>query len=261
MKRIEHPSKIIAPEFTDAIRLAAAEAERLRDLHPGQLSIIREQNWFSMFVPREFGGLELSLPEGVRIEECLSWTDGSTGWVVTLCSGAAWFSGFLPRALLREIVADDRVCFAGSGAPTGLARITEKGYEVSGYWKYASGSIHATVFTANCVLTKEGVPLRNEDGTTVVRAFLFKRDEVTLHLRWEGMGMIATGSHDFEVRPIVLDPDRCFIIDPGHAVMKQALYQFPFLPMAEATLAANLSGMGVRFMDLCETLFEERIRA
>ncbi len=141
MNNIEHPSKFIASEYTDRIRKAAAEAESLRKLHPDQLSIIMEQNWLNMFVPKEYGGVELSLSEGVRIEECLSWADGSTGWVVTLCSGAAWFSGFLPHRVLEVIFSEDQVCFAGSGAPTGTARITENGYEVNGYWKYASGSL------------------------------------------------------------------------------------------------------------------------
>ncbi|HLZ16394.1 MAG TPA: acyl-CoA dehydrogenase family protein, partial [Cyclobacteriaceae bacterium] len=100
MKNIEHPSRFISNEYTDQIRRVAAEAERFGNLHPDQVSIIREQNWLNMFVPKRYGGIELSLSEGVRIEECLSWADGSTGWVVTLCSGAAWFSGFLPHEVL-----------------------------------------------------------------------------------------------------------------------------------------------------------------
>lgn len=260
MKRIEHPSAFVAREWTDAIRGASAEAERLRCLHPLQLQIIRGQNWLNQFVPKEFGGLELSLPEGVRVEECLSWADGSVGWVVTLCSGAAWFSGFLPRALLTEIFNVAPVCFAGSGAPTGVARVTETGYDVSGFWKYASGALHATVFTANCVITKDHVPLRNDDGSPLVKAFLFKKEEVTLHPNWNSMGMVATGSHDFEVKPIHLESNRCFVIDPKCAVLSQSLYQFPFLPLAEVTLCANLSGMAVRFLDLCGILFEDRIK-
>lgn len=260
MKSIEHPSQFIPGEFTSAIRVRASEAESLRKLHPDQLKIIMEKNWLNMFVPKEFGGLELPLPEGVRVEEGLSWADGSTGWVATLCSGAAWFSGFLPHDVLIDIFSRDHVCFAGSGAPTGTARVTENGYEVSGYWKYASGSLHATIFTANCVLTKNGVPVCNDDGSPLVRAFFFKKEEVILHFNWNGMGMVATGSHDFEIKSIHLDHSRCFIIDPKHAVTKLTLYQFPFLQLAEVTLAANLSGMAARFMDLCEILFEERIK-
>src|SRR5579859_3977437 len=133
MRNIEHPSRFISGEYTEPIRAAAAEAENLGKLHPDQLSTIMKQNWLNMFVPKEYGGIALSLSEAARIEECLSWADGSVGWVVTLCSGAAWFSGFLPRHVIKTVFSDHNVCFAGSGAPTGRARVTEKGYQVSGY--------------------------------------------------------------------------------------------------------------------------------
>jgi alkylation response protein AidB-like acyl-CoA dehydrogenase len=261
MKRIEHPSAFISQDLTDQIRSAGNEAERTRNLHPIQLQIIHEQNWLNQFVPKEFGGLELSLPQGVRIEECLSWADGSVGWVATLCSGAAWFSGFLSHELLTEIFSENHVCFAGSGAPSGIARVVDTGYQVSGLWKYASGSLHATVFTANCVLTRENVPLLNDDGTPLVRAFLFKKEEVVVHRNWNSMGMVATGSHDFEVKSLRLDSKRCFVIDPKHATSEHPLYQFPFLSLAELTLTCNLSGMAVRFLDLCGILFAGRIKS
>ena len=73
---IDHPSKFISSEFTDPIRRLSAEAEQLRDLHPDQLTIIQKGRWLNMFVPKEYGGSELSLPQGVRVEECLSWADG-----------------------------------------------------------------------------------------------------------------------------------------------------------------------------------------
>ena len=92
-----------AKAFSDTIRNAAAEAEQLHELHNDQLNIIYRQGWFKMFVPKEYGGLGLSIPEVLRIEECLSWADGSTAWVVTLCSGAAWVAGFLPPSILNEV--------------------------------------------------------------------------------------------------------------------------------------------------------------
>src|SRR5258708_12473432 len=128
---IAHPSKFIASEFTESISRAAAEAEHLRMLHPDQLSVIHKLGWFKMFVPREYSGLALSLPEGIRIEECLSWADGSTGWVVTLCSGAGWFAGFLPVDVMKNVFAEDQVCFAGTLPPTGTATFIQDVFNVT----------------------------------------------------------------------------------------------------------------------------------
>src|SRR5262245_45241734 len=102
-----HPSEYVPKELTDILSQAAPEAERLGRLHTHQLDVIFREKWLRMFVPKAYGGLELSLPEILRIEEGLSWADGSTGWVVTLCSGAAWFIGFLDPGVAHTIFHDE----------------------------------------------------------------------------------------------------------------------------------------------------------
>ena len=265
----------IPAALAEMLRGLAGEAERIGHLHPEQLAIVYEQGWFNLFVPRSYGGLELSLPEGLRIEEELARLDGSLGWTVTLCSGANWFVGFLRPEIARKLFADRRVCLAGSGRPDGVARVIrgedgeprggvgrmsevngEEGsawgeYEVTGRWKYATGAPHATAFTANCRIEKDGVLLENEDGSPVVRAFLFLREEVMIQEDWEVIGMIATASHSFAVRGLRVGEDRCFRIDGRAAFLPQAIYQYPFQAFAEATLAVNFLGMATRFIELC----------
>ncbi len=253
-----HPAQFIDPKLSRIIREAAAEAEKLGALHPQQLAVIYEQQWFNLFVPRQYNGLQLSLPDALQIEEGLAWADGSTGWTVTLCSGAAWFVGFLQEDLSKIIFSNPKACFAGSGNPSGIAKITANGYEINGRWNYASGAPHATVFTANCLMEKNGAILLNEDGSPQIRAFLFLREEVTIHKNWPVMGMIATASHSFEVSRLSLASERCFIIDDQHTVLDQPVYRYPFLQFAAATLAVNSSGMAMRFLDCCEMLFEEK---
>ena len=72
------------------------------------------------------------------------------------------------------------------------------------------------------------------------------------------MGMIATSSNSFEVQQLRVHENRCFIIDPHFAYIDNPVYQYPFLQFAEATLAVNISGMAIQFMDLCKSLFAER---
>jgi indole-3-acetate monooxygenase len=256
---IDHPSFFLPKGVPEKLRAFAGEAEASGKLHERQLETIFENNWLNMFVPRSHGGLELTLPEVLRIEEGLSWSDGSTAWVTTLCSGAAWFIGFIDPALTEEIFTDKKVCFAGSGASSGTASIRKNGYVINGQWKYASGSLHATVFTANCVITEGNKPLYHADNTPVVKTFVMMNDEVTVDKTWNSMGMIATASHSFNVNDLVVDQRRCFIIDAAHAVLAQPVYQFPFLQLAETTLAVNLSGLAVRFVDLAGELVASRI--
>lgn len=251
MNPVLHPSHYIAPELSEALRTGAAEAEKAGNLLPGQLDVVYRQRWFNLFVPQPFGGLGLGLPQALRLQEALAWTDGSLGWTVTLCSGAAWFIGFLEPSGAREIFSHPKACLAGSGQASGIAEMQEDGYRVSGQWNYATGAPHATVFTANCVLHKDGAPLTGQDGQPLVQAFWFHRDEVTIQPNWHTMGMIATASHSFEVQELTIPAHRCFVIDPVHTHLKDPVYQYAFLPFAEATLAVNCAGMAARFLDLC----------
>ena len=77
-------------------------AEQARTLTSEQLDIIYQEKWFKLFVPKAYDGLELSLPEGLRIEEALAAIDGSLGWTVTLCSGATMFIGYLDQDIAKD---------------------------------------------------------------------------------------------------------------------------------------------------------------
>jgi alkylation response protein AidB-like acyl-CoA dehydrogenase len=180
------------------------------------------------------------------------------GWVVTLCSGAGWFGGFIGPDIAPTVFKDETVCLAGSGAPDGTAEISDDDYIINGTWKYASGAYHATHFTANCIIKKDGEVVLNSDGTQLILPFFFDKNNVELLPTWKYIGMVATGSHSFKVTDLRVNGNRCFKIDPASAKVDGKLYQYPFLQLAEATLAVNLSGMAVHFIDLCRQVFEEK---
>ena len=259
MNSIPHPSTFIDPQSVNTIRHYAVEAEQMRSLHPEQLAVIYDNRWFNLYVPTGYGGLCLSLPEGLQIQESLAWTDGSAGWTVTLCSGASWFIGFLQQDIAEMLFHSEKVCFAGSGRPSGIARmINDDEFEISGSWQYATGAAHATAFTANCHIEKDGSILKHEDGTALVGAFIFLRSEVGIHGNWKGMGMIATSSNSFEVSGLRVNKNRRFEIDESKTALPDKIYQYPFLQFAESTLAVNMSGMAIHFMDLFEETIKER---
>jgi len=256
---IKHPSFYLQPDWVKIIRERALEAESMAQLHPDQLAIIYEQGWFKILVPAVYSGREMPLPELVRLEESISWADGSVGWVVTLCCGAGWFGGFLQPEKAKAVFSDPKVCLAGSGAATGTATITENGYIINGTWKYASGAHHATYFTANCVIKRGDETVLDEDGNPLILPFIFDSKDVEVFPAWKYVGMMGTGSDAFRVTDLEINADCCFKIDPKAAVVEGSLYQYPFLQLAEATLAANISGIAIHFMDLCAEIFKEKL--
>lgn len=255
-----HPSQNLKSEWVDIIRKAAPAAEQAGKLQPDQLALIYEQGWFKFLVPQVYSGLQLALPQMVRLEESLAWANGSLGWVVTLCSGAGWFGGFLDAGLAAEIMADPQLCLAGSGASTGTATISGDGYIINGTWKYASGAHHATHITANCIIKNGDETVLNDEGEPLILPFVFDKKDVRLFPAWKYVGMMATGSDAYEVKDLYVNKNRCFKIDPEYTVVNEPLYRYPFLQLAEATLAANLSGLAVHFLDLCGPAFDERMK-
>jgi len=257
LQNIPPPADFIDHSFTQVVRQYAAAGEQAGQLHAEQVALIYRQKWFNLFVPTTYGGLGLSLPEGLKVEESLAWADGSTGWTVTLCSGANWFLGFLQPGVAKAIFNTDRVCLAGSGRASGIAKDLGGEYEISGYWNYATGAPFATAFTANCVIEKDGRQLLNDDGSSMVQSFLFLREEVTVHHTWNTVGMIATASNSFEVKQLRVPKNRIFMIDKKYAVIDAPIYRYPFQQFAEATLAVNSSGMAARFFELCKVPLTE----
>jgi alkylation response protein AidB-like acyl-CoA dehydrogenase len=256
---IPHPSKFIDETDVSSIRSTAAEAGQMGMLHPEQLRVVYKNKWFKLLVPEVYTGLQITLPDLVRLQEAISWTDGSTGWVVTLCSGAGWFGGFISLET-AGLFNDPKVCLAGSGAAGGTADITETGYIINGTWKYASGAHHATHITANCIIKKNGEPVLDDDGEPLVLPFIFDKKEVNVLPAWKYIGMVATGSDAFEIKNLVVAANRQFKIDPAATIVPDPLYQYPFLQLAEATLAVNMSGIAIHFMDLCEGIFQDKIK-
>jgi alkylation response protein AidB-like acyl-CoA dehydrogenase len=256
MTPIAHPSEILQPAWTQTIRNNAAQAEQDKQLTREQLGLLYRQKWFTLLVPQTYGGLEWPLPQVVRFEEAIAWADGSVAWVLTLCAGAGWFGGFLQPPLAQQLFANPEVCLAGSGAATGTAEITGNGYCINGNWLHASGSPHATVFTANCVITRNGQPVLNDEGAQLIKPFALLKQEVQLQPTWQSFGLIATASNAFAARDVVVPEHRCFAIDKTAAVVSSPLYQYPFLQLAEATLAANNCGMALHFVDEARSLLQ-----
>ncbi len=236
----------------------AFASEQLGKLHPVVLEIAYQEEWFKLYVPKVYGGPAKLLPEILRLLEELAFLDGSLGWTVTLCSGAGWFAGFLDETLAKEIFANRDVCFAGSGAVGGTAIVTKDGCILNGLWKYASGALHATIFTANChMLNEDGSAILSEDGQQVIKSFILLKDEVNILPGWSYFGLIATGSHAFEVKDLKVPLNRTFLINHDIKVAIPG-FDYPFLQLAETTLAVNSCGMAKHFLKLTEELFYAR---
>lgn len=243
-------SRLAAIEASAPVVRAHIEAAEAEARWPAAvLELLWEQRLFRLWLPRNAGGEELDLMDSLALMEAASRVDGSYGWTVMIGSGGGLFGAIIEAATAREMLSPREAVIAGSGAPRGRADIVEGGYRASGRWRYASGAVHATWFTANCVLHREGAPILDASGAPVIRAMSFPPSDVAIHRTWDVSGMRATGSEDFSVDDVFVPARRTFSVygDPPHE--SGSLYRFPFASITQAGVAAVALGIAAHAIE------------
>ncbi|WP_373231883.1 acyl-CoA dehydrogenase [Cohnella sp.] len=231
------PDKIVCE-----VRENANNKDNAGTLTPQILAYMYEAKLFKLFVPKDLEGLMLPLPEALRVFERAAWIDGSFGWLVTIGSGGGFFSATLPPEVSPLLFGHAKAVVAGSGHPNGIARRVEGGYEVSGQWKYCSGSTYASLFTANGRI--EGEPGTEPE----IRSFAFLPEQVTVIPDWNSFGLKATESHSISVKKAFVPTERTFnIMSVPH--YDDPIFRYPFLPFAQTSFTAVCLGICRHFLE------------
>lgn len=193
------------PLLEEARRLApmlsgkGADNEANGKLSDEAVEAMREAGFFSMMVPKEVGGMDLTPVQVLATVEAMCNIDTATGWVmmasnVATASAAAW----LPDSAFDKLFGHGRSIVAGAGAPTGKAEVVEGGYRLTGRWAYGSGCYHCDYFHSGAVVTEGGKP-RMIPGTQTPETLIFitPRDKMEFLGNWDVIGLRGTGSIDY----------------------------------------------------------------
>jgi len=229
----------LAPFF----RHSAEEADRLARLPPPVVTKLLDHGLFRIWIPKAFGGLELDLPEALKVYEAASRADGSVGWAVMIGSGGGLFAAYLEERAAGALYSRPDAVIAGSGAPDGRAERVAGGYRATGRWRYASGAHYATTFTANCVICEGGSPVLDGEAKPLIRAMSFDASQVKLIPTWDTTGMRGTGSHDFEVKEVFVPEERTFSVFTDVPKQRGPVYRLPFGVLTELPVACVALGI------------------
>ena len=213
------------------------------------LNWIAKENLWNLWVPKNYGGLELSFIEGLLKLQEVAKIDGSLGWTLTLCSGANYFIGNLAPETADEIFSQPKagVCFGGSGGVFGTAEKRGDKYRLSGKWRYATGAPYLTHFTLNAEIYENGQQVLNNDGSPKVRSFVLPREEVEIIEDWNTMGLKASATHSFTVENALVHERFSFKYNEFH--QPQDIFKIPFSVFADLTLWVNYIGMAQHFLE------------
>jgi len=238
------------------------KASELREAMHGATAIpaevmthVYKQRWLQIWVPQAYGGLGCDFKTGLLYLYDWSKTDGSLGWMLTLCAGANYFARNMQPNSAKSLFASEYTCFGGSGMVGGTADEQADGtFVVHGRWDYATGAPYLSHFTLNAKLLKQGKPVLDTNGAAVVHSFIIPKAQVTIIPNWKSMGMKATGTFSFEVKQAVIPADYHFVYDVFHT--HDAITKIPFRLFADLTLLVNYLGMASHFMEEAANLLD-----
>ncbi len=217
-------AKALAP----MLEAAADDIERLGELPAAVRDTLIAQGFFRMLQPRSLGGAELRPSVFSRVTEQIARVDGSTAWVLCQGSGCSMSAAYLAPEQAWEIFGPATGILAWGPAMGQSARAVPGGYVVSGTWRFASGSHHATWLGAHALIFEaDGSPRLNAKGGQVTRTLLFPKSETQLENIWNVLGLRGTGSDQYTVKELfVPDAHSMSRDDPAERVEQGLLYRF-----------------------------------
>jgi 3-hydroxy-9,10-secoandrosta-1,3,5(10)-triene-9,17-dione monooxygenase len=229
----------------------AVEAETTRRIPQENLDALREAGLLKITVPRRYGGFEVPLSTKLAVSEAVARnTCGSTAWVTALINVCNWMGGLLPARGQDDIWGENpEAAIAGVLNPSSDVKNVPGGYEVSGRWPWASGSLHA-----NWVLV--GIEVPDEAGNVVDQALAFAPiEDVTIEDTWYVAGMKGTGSNTIVADSIFIPEHRTFSVPRAIENLyatpytDEIAYRQSFIPTLTLILGGPQIGLGQAALD------------
>ena len=185
------------------------ELESGRRLPAALTQALDQAGLMQLYLPRSMGGPETDPITYYHVIEELSKVDGSVGWCALLSSDATFFAGWLEPEVGKAMFGNDpHVRLAASFRALGEARPVDGGYRVTGRWDYASGIDHANWLAVHCRVVGEGGPKVTPNGTPETRMFFLPAEHAVIHDTWNTMGMLGTGSNDFNLEDVFVPEEQ-----------------------------------------------------
>jgi 3-hydroxy-9,10-secoandrosta-1,3,5(10)-triene-9,17-dione monooxygenase len=224
---------------------ARAETVDTTSEMPAQmLAELVEAGVFRLLQPKWCGGLEVTPMQFCDLVRAIAAVCGSTGWLTSVLGVGAWHVALFDERAQRDVWSDDPdALICSSYAPTGRLVAVDGGYELTGHWRFSSGSAHSSwALLGAMVVAKNAQPV---DVVTV----LVPRDNYRLENVWDAVGLRGTGSNDVHV-------ERAFVPDyrtlpynaglrrgPGQKLNTGPVYRMPYGTMYSFALSAPLIGV------------------
>src|SRR5215813_15385300 len=131
--------------IASTLNASGSKSEELATLAPEAVAALRDTGLFLLKLPAVVGGAEADPVTEMLVLEAIAYHDFTSGWCTMVGATAVGSLGaFLPQAGLDRVFANGHIPTAAiSFFPAGRAVRKDRGYELSGRWRFNSGISHA----------------------------------------------------------------------------------------------------------------------
>ena len=231
-------ARIDLDELCDEIRERACSGEFDQQAYVSQdiIQKLKQLGVYRAFVPKRFGGDEISPRQFCELIERLSMADGSVGWVASFGMSPAYL-GSLPEATLKELYKDSPdIVFAGGIFPPQSAELVDDCFMVNGRWKFSSGCKGADIVGVGIA------PKKDNETQGLPRMAVLPADKAKIEMTWDTVGLKGTGSHDLVVENVSV-PEAWTFVRGEPSKLPEPFFKYPSLSLATQVL--TVVGIGV----------------
>lgn len=240
----------VARSLYAQLAAASSRIEQERSLPADIASVLKASGLFRLCVPARYAGLEASPVDTVEAVAEIARADGSAGWCVAIGATSGLVAGYLDDDDANTIYGSDPHGVAGGVfAPRGEAVAEGDAYRMRGRWPFASGIGHCSWLMGGCIVVDNGKPVLLPNGLPDSRLLLFPAGEATVHDTWSVSGLCGTGSHDMEVRDLLVPRSRAISLMTDKPRATSPLYKFPVFGCLAICIAAVTLGLARRAID------------
>lgn len=230
--------RIDLDELCDEIRERACSGEFDQQAYVSQdiIQKLKQLGVYRAFVPKRFGGDEISPRQFCELIERLSMADGSVGWVASFGMSPAYL-GSLPEATLQELYKDSPdIVFAGGIFPPQSAELVDDCFMVNGRWKFSSGCKGADIVGVGIA------PKKHNESQGLPRMAVLPAHKAKIEMTWDTVGLKGTGSHDLVVENVSV-PEAWTFVRGEPSKLPEPFFKYPSLSLATQVL--TVVGIGV----------------
>ncbi|WP_438467147.1 p-hydroxyphenylacetate 3-hydroxylase oxygenase component [Marinomonas sp. PE14-40] len=241
----------------------ACDAEDLRRVPDENIRLLKSVGLHKAFLPKVYGGFEVSLPE---FTECISALAGaccSTAWAFSLLCTHNHQMAMFSKQLQEDVWRDDPDATACSSiAPFGKTQETEGGIIFNGDMRWSSGCDHAE--WAIVGFLRDNKAGAKDYCFAVIPACDYQIDD-----DWHAMAMKGSGTKTLQIKNAFVPEHR---IEKAKDMMEgrssgfnlypeSEIYFAPYRPYFASGFAAMSLGVAERMVEVFRDVTKTRVRA